>query len=291
MSSAVSINRSISTAPYAPAPANRDCPVEAAHDFCPVLRQYDQIPGLTCASPCRAAADHVKVVRGFDDAPDDQWSAPEHGVVADRELEGTQQSEEVVCTCVCPRIVGTRRWVGRRSSGVGGVSWSGLPRPVPLDLEHDAPTEEGSDDNQEAEHGGVVEGGLDCDGLDDVGRRSGDPGRRAVPRPMYILNGVNALVQLDPIRSRIDPTTAARRLRRRSPGRRRSRSTGQAFRRSRNRRWRSYSRTQASRATLSLAVRCSARVRPHVISRSWRRGEPPPEWTRRPSRRPPGCHS
>ena len=81
--------------PVRPAPTDRYRPVEAAGD--PVtVRERDQLSTALCSCPCVAAADHIEVVRGFDDPPNDQRSTSKHCVVAHGKIERAQEVEEVL---------------------------------------------------------------------------------------------------------------------------------------------------------------------------------------------------
>jgi hypothetical protein len=95
--------------PIRPASTDGHGAVEAADNRRPV-RERDQLTNTQGSFPCRFATDHIEIVRGFNDPPNDQRSTPKDSEVASGESERTQEVEEAVLAGGHETIVETRRY-------------------------------------------------------------------------------------------------------------------------------------------------------------------------------------
>ena len=95
--------------PIRPAPADSHITAKAADDPRPV-RQRDELSNFQAPLPCCSSTDHIEIVRGFNDPPNNQRSTPKDSEVANGEFERTQEVEEVVLVGGHETIVETRRY-------------------------------------------------------------------------------------------------------------------------------------------------------------------------------------
>lgn len=82
-----------------PTLSNRDCTAVEAHDLNIVFCEVHEVAEFAGSIPGCAAADHIEVVGGLDDAADDQWPAAEDGKVAGWEGNRPQPVQQRVLVC------------------------------------------------------------------------------------------------------------------------------------------------------------------------------------------------
>ena len=86
--------------PVRPALTNGDRTIREARNLDTVLGKRDDLTEYPSTLPRIAARHHIEIIVSIDDTADDQGSAPEHRVVADREIERSDRIEELCRTFV-----------------------------------------------------------------------------------------------------------------------------------------------------------------------------------------------
>ena len=120
--------------------------------------------------PVRDQADQVQVVPAFDDAADDQRTTAEDGIVAQGQVEELANPmrargwgvsrDSVPFRSTMPDFYGSSSELNPAGSGCHGQ--------CPSTSRMVVQAQERADENEEAEHSGILQSRLECHRLDDV---------------------------------------------------------------------------------------------------------------------------